>query len=48
MGEVERVVDRVGMMAKGRMVAEGDLDAIRALSGTDNLDDAFMALVGTP
>lgn len=47
MGEVERVVDRVGMMAKGRMVAEGDIDHLRTLTGTTNLDDAFMALVGT-
>ena len=48
MGEVERVVDRVGMMAKGRMVAEGTIAAIREQSGTTNLDDAFMALVGGP
>ncbi len=46
MGEVERVVDRIGMMAKGKMVAEGDINAIREISGADNLDDAFMALVG--
>lgn len=48
MGEVQRVVDRVGMMAKGRMVAEGTIEHIHEVSQTNNLDDAFMALVGTP
>ena len=48
MGEVERVVDRVGMMAKGAMVAQGTLGDIHQAAGTTDLDDAFMALVGGP
>ncbi len=48
MGEVERVVDRLGVMARGQMVAEGTLDEVRAQAGVHNLDDAFMVLVGEP
>jgi sodium transport system ATP-binding protein len=46
MGEVERVVDRVGMVRKGQLVAEGDISEILAAADTDNLDDAFIRLVG--
>jgi ABC-type multidrug transport system ATPase subunit len=46
MGEVERVVDRVGVMARGRMVAEGTLEEVRRAAGAATLDDAFMNLVG--
>ena len=46
MGEVERVVDRVGMVGRGTKVAEGTLPEILALAGQTNLDDAFVALVG--
>jgi len=45
MGEVERVVDRVGVVAQGRMVAEGALADVMASAGADNLDAAFLALV---
>ncbi|HHO51696.1 MAG TPA: ABC transporter ATP-binding protein [Deltaproteobacteria bacterium] len=45
MGEVERVVDRVGVMAQGRLVAEGTLAQVMADAGATNLDDAFLALV---
>ena len=46
MGEVERVVDRIGMVARGRTVAEGNLAHILEVAGSTNLDDAFVALVG--
>lgn len=45
MGEVERVVDRAGVVAHGRLVAEGTLPEILAQTRATNLDDAFIALV---
>jgi len=48
MGEVERVVDRAGVMATGRLVAEGTLAQIMERTGSSNLDDAFIALVEGP
>jgi ABC-type multidrug transport system ATPase subunit len=46
MGEVEKVVDRVGVVANGRLVAEGTVAQVVAASGCTNLDDAFIALTG--
>lgn len=46
MGEVERVVDRIGIMHRGRLVAEGTLPEILNETGMNTLDDAFVALVG--
>ena len=46
MGEVEKVVDRAGVVARGKLVAEGTLAEITAQAGHDDLDDAFIALVG--
>jgi hypothetical protein len=34
------------MVAGGKLVAEGDLAEILRLSGTTQLDDAFLALTG--
>jgi len=48
MGEVEKVVDRIGVVARGRLVAEGTVAEVLALTQTDDLDDAFIALVGEP
>ncbi len=44
MGEVERVVDRLGIVAGGRMRAEGTVNEVRGEA--ENLDDAFVRLVG--
>lgn len=46
MGEVERVVDRVGMVGRGALQAEGTLAEVLAQSGADDLDDAFVAILG--
>lgn len=46
MGEVERVVDRVGMVGRGSLQAEGTLAEVLAQSGADDLDDAFVAILG--
>lgn len=40
---VEQLCDRVGVMARGRVVAAGTLDQVR---GAGSLDDAFVRLVG--
>jgi ABC-type multidrug transport system ATPase subunit len=46
MSEVERVVDRVGVVARGKLVAEGTVQQVLALAGANDLDTAFMNLVG--
>jgi len=46
MGEVAKVVDRLGVVAKGKLVMEGTIDEVLAHTGAADLDDAFLALVG--
>jgi len=43
----ERMADRVGVMAAGKLIAEGTLDELRrqAGSGAGTLEDTFLALV---
>jgi ABC-2 type transport system ATP-binding protein len=50
----ERMADRVGVMASGRLIAEGTLDELRrqagagvAAAGIATLEDTFLALVET-
>jgi sodium transport system ATP-binding protein len=45
MGEIEQVVDRLGVVAHGRMVAEGTLDDVLERTEARRLDDAFLRLV---
>lgn len=45
MGEVEAVCDRAGVMAGGRLVAEGTLAELRAVAGEADLSTAFLKLV---
>jgi len=44
----ERMADRIGVMAGGRLVAEGTLDELRRCAGSGNasLEDTFIALTG--
>ncbi|MCB9674143.1 MAG: ABC transporter ATP-binding protein [Alphaproteobacteria bacterium] len=44
MGEVERVVDRIGVVSHGTLVAEGTLPEVLAAAKATTLDDAFLAL----
>jgi ABC-2 type transport system ATP-binding protein len=43
----ERMAERIGLIAEGRLIAEGTLDELRALAGRGerSLEDVFLALV---
>jgi len=44
---VERLCDQVGVIHRGRLVAQGTLqDVVGAVPGAQSLTDAFVALVG--
>jgi ABC-type multidrug transport system ATPase subunit len=45
MAEVQRVVDRLGVVNHGRMVGEGTLDQVLSQANAASLDDAFLALL---
>lgn len=46
----ERMADRIGIIARGKLLAEGTLDELRAASGADGstLEDVFIQLTSTP
>ena len=47
MQEVAALCDRIVVISGGRVVAAGTPDALREQAGNDNLEDAFVALIGT-
>lgn len=47
MQEVAALCDRIVIIAKGRVVADGTADELRARFGTGNLEDAFVSAIGT-
>ncbi len=47
MQEVTALCDRIVVMAKGRVVAEGTAEELRTRTGAANLEDAFVSLIGT-
>lgn len=47
MEEVERLCDRVVILDRGRVVAEGTPAAVVAVAGVAGLDEAFLALTGS-
>ena len=47
MQEVSALCDRIVLIARGTVVAEGTPDELRERAGCDSLEDAFVALVGT-
>lgn len=47
MQEVAALCDRIVVIAKGLVVATGTPDELRAATGQDSLEDAFVALVGS-
>jgi sodium transport system ATP-binding protein len=47
MQEVAALCDRIVVIARGRVVADGTADELRAQTGTDNLEDAFVSVIGS-
>jgi len=47
MQEAAALCDRIVIIGNGRVMAEGTPDELRAQAGNDNLEDAFVRLIGT-
>lgn len=47
MQEVAALCDRIVVIARGRVAAQGTPDELRSQAGTDNLEDAFVHLIGS-
>jgi sodium transport system ATP-binding protein len=47
MQEVSALCDRIVVVARGRVVAEGTPEEIRRRAGKDNLEEAFVAVIGS-
>jgi len=47
MQEVAALCDRIVVIARGRVVADGSADDLRNSTGCDNLEDAFVAVIGS-
>lgn len=47
MQEVAALCDRIVVIAKGQVVAQGTADELRAQTGQANLEDAFVQLIGS-
>ncbi|QYR53076.1 ABC transporter ATP-binding protein [Lysobacter soyae] len=47
MQEVSALCDRIVIIAQGRVMAEGTPDELREKAGEQNLEDAFVRLIGT-
>ncbi len=47
MQEVAALCDRIVIIAKGSVVASGTADELRALTGQENLEDAFVKAIGS-
>ena len=47
MQEVAALCDRIVVIAKGRVVAQGTPDELRAQTGEANLEDAFVKAIGS-
>jgi len=48
MQEVSALCDRVVVMARGAVVADGTLDELRRRTGHGDVEDAFVAAIGSP
>ncbi len=47
MQEVAALCDRIVIIARGQVVAAGTADELRALTGEENLEDAFVKAIGS-
>lgn len=43
--QAQAICHRLGVIGKGRVLAEGTMDELKSLTGTENLREAFFALV---
>jgi ABC-2 type transport system ATP-binding protein len=46
MDEAERVADRIAIIDHGKIVAQGSPGELKAQTGTESLEAAFLALTG--
>lgn len=46
MEEAESLSDRIGIMAKGMLKAQGTASELKTLADTDNFEEAFVKLAG--
>ena len=47
MQEVAALCDRIVVIAQGKVVAQGTADELRAQTGEENLEDAFVRVIGS-
>jgi sodium transport system ATP-binding protein len=47
MQEVAALCDRIVVIARGRVVAEGSPDELRARTGKESLEEAFVSVIGS-
>jgi ABC-2 type transport system ATP-binding protein len=47
MDEAERVAGRIAVIDHGKIIAQGSPEELKAQTGTDSLEDAFLALTGS-
>jgi sodium transport system ATP-binding protein len=47
MQEVAALCDEVVVVARGRVAARGTPEELKRMTGKDNLEDAFVAAIGT-
>jgi sodium transport system ATP-binding protein len=47
MQEVAALCDRIVIIAHGTVMAAGSADELRAQTGEDNLEDAFVKVIGS-
>lgn len=47
MQEVAALCDRIVIIAKGKVVASGSAEELRAATGEHNLEDAFVKAIGS-
>jgi sodium transport system ATP-binding protein len=46
MSEIQKLCDTVGIIHRGRLIAEGSFEALRAVHGGEDLEDVFVRIVG--
>ena len=46
MHEAEKLCDRIGIIHRGRLLAEGTLAELRQRTGEEDLDEVFLKLIG--